>query len=119
MSNTQCLNHHTFPTAFSTAVQTLPRLSYITRMNWLIRLLMVLVAGAVLLVFLAVAVVLLLLSCLRWLITGRKPDVVIMVNAMQRYKHMTQSMQRRDATADDIIEAEVREVKDQPPHLPR
>ena len=88
-------------------------------MAWLLRILVLLVAGAVLLVFLAMAALMLLLSCLRWLITGRKPDFVIMLNAVQRYKNMAAGQPTRGLHSDDVIEAEVREVKDKPPQLPR
>ncbi len=87
-------------------------------MAWLLRILVLLVAGAVLLVFLAMAAVMLLLSCLRWLITGRKPDFVIMLKAVQRYKNMAARQPTHGPHSDDIIEAEVREVKDKPPQLP-
>ena len=76
-------------------------------MAWLLRILVLLVAGAVLLVFLAMAALMLLLSCL------------IMLNAVQRYKNMAAGQPTRGLHSDDVIEAEVREVKDKPPQLPR
>ena len=91
---------------------------YISDMTWLMRLLFLLLAGAVLLAFLAVATVMLLLSCLRWLITGRKPDFVVMVNAIQRYKDLAARPAQHGYHDENVIEAEVREVNGKKPRLP-
>jgi hypothetical protein len=88
-------------------------------MNWLFRLFLLVLAGAVLLVFLAFAAVMLLLSCLRWLVTGKKPDIVVMINAVQRFKKMAAQQQRSAYHQDDVIEAEVREVNREHSGLPR
>ncbi|MSQ65423.1 MAG: hypothetical protein EXR37_03575 [Limnohabitans sp.] len=91
---------------------------YITGMKWLMRLLVLLLADVVLLVFLALAALMLLLSCLRWLVTGKKPDFVIMVNALQRYKDLAARPVKQGYHEDDVIEAEVREVTGNKPRLP-
>ena len=87
-------------------------------MNWLFRLFLLVLAGAVLLVFLAFAAVMLLLSCIRWLLTGRKPDFVVMINAVQRYKNMAAQRPASAYDEGDVIEAEVREVNPPKPRLP-
>ncbi len=93
-------------------------MAYITGMKWLMRILVLLLAGVLLLLFLGLATLMLILSCLRWLLTGRKPDFVVMVNAVQRYKDLAARPAPKSYDDDNVIEAEVREVKDKHPRLP-
>ena len=90
-------------------------MAYITGMKWLMRLWVLLLAGVALLLFLSLAALMLMFSCLRWVVTGRKPDFVVMVNAVQRYKDMAARPAPNSYHEDDVIEAEVREVKSKSP----
>jgi hypothetical protein len=111
-------SHHTFEVLHWKVVQTLPWMTYITDMTWVIRIFMLLVLGLAMLLFLAMASVVMLVSCVRWLLTGRKPDFVVLLNVANRYKNMARSSQGRWAS-DDTIEAEVREVPDDHHRLPK
>jgi hypothetical protein len=93
-------------------------MTYITDMNWLLRLLFLLLAGVVLLLFLALAALMLLFSCLRWLVTGRKPDFVVMINAVQRYKNLAKRPGQQSYDVGEVIDAEVREVTGKKNRLP-
>ena len=93
-------------------------MTYSRVMKWLMRLLFLLLAGVVLMLFLALAALMLLLSCLRWLVTGRKPDLVVMINAVQRYKDLAKRPAQQSYDQGDVIEAEVREVTGKNPRLP-
>jgi hypothetical protein len=82
-------------------------------MNWLIKIFFLLIAIMLLSVVLLFSLLGLLLSLLRWLITGKKPQMaVIFSNYRQWQKQAAQHMRRRQPD-DDIIEAEVREVPSQ------
>ena len=93
-------------------------MTYSRVMKWLMRLLFLLLAGVVLMLFLALAALMLLLSCLRWLVTGRKPDFVVMINAVQRYKDLAKRPAQQSYDQGDVIEAEVREVTGKNPRRP-
>jgi hypothetical protein len=93
-------------------------MAYITGMKWLMRLWVLLLAGVALLLFLSLAALILMFSCLRWLVTGRKPDFVVMVNAVQRYKDLAARPASKSYHDGNVIEAEVREVRDKHPRLP-
>lgn len=52
-------------------------------------------------------------ACLRWLLTGEKPQVVMMWQQMQAMRKGMQSGTRRPDTTSDVIEdVEVREISD-------
>jgi hypothetical protein len=52
-------------------------------------------------------------ACLRWLLTGQKPQVVMMWQQMQAMRKGMQGGTRRpDATSDVIEDVEVREISD-------
>jgi hypothetical protein len=52
-------------------------------------------------------------ACLRWLLTGQKPQVVMMWQQMQAMRKSMQSSTRRPDTTSDVIEdVEVREISD-------
>ena len=93
-------------------------MTYSRVMKWLMRLLFLLLAGVVLMLFLALAALMLLLSCLRWLVTGRKPNFVVMINAVQRYKDLAKRPAQQSYDQGDVIEAEVREVTGKNPRRP-
>jgi hypothetical protein len=68
-------------------------------MKWILRGLLLLMGAIFLLSLMVVAAVLFLLSLIRWLFTGRKPSY-------------------RQQSGEDIIEAEVKEVRAQKDSLP-
>ena len=82
-------------------------------MNWLMRIIFFVLASMVLMLVLAFSLVGLLIGLLRWLITGKKPQMAVMFSSYRQWqKQATQHMRRRQPD-EDIIEAEVREVPSQ------
>ena len=79
-------------------------------MNLIARLFMLLLATMLLLFAMAFISVVLLLSSLRWMLTGQKPSFVMYVQAYRRWKSMAARGGQPFPRKDDIIDAEVREV---------
>ncbi len=79
-------------------------------MNLIARLFMLLLATMLLLFAMAFISVVLLLSSLRWMLTGQKPSFVMYVQAFRRWKNMAAGGGQPFPRNDDIIDAEVREV---------
>ena len=79
-------------------------------MNLLARLFMLLLATMLLVFALAFISVVLLLSTVRWMLTGQKPSFVMYVQAYRRWKNMAAGGGQPFPRNDDIIDAEVREV---------
>ena len=79
-------------------------------MNLIARLFMLLLATMLLVFALAFISVVLLLSTLRWMLTGQKPSFVMYVQAYRRWKNMAAGGGQPFPRNDDIIDAEVREV---------
>lgn len=71
---------------------------------------MLLLATMLLVFALAFISVVLLLSTLRWMLTGQKPSFVMYVQAYRRWKNMAAGGGQPFPRNDDIIDAEVREV---------
>ena len=95
-------------------------------MNWIARIVMGLLGLAFLAGLLAALGVYIVFATIRWLLTGRKPQVVLV---WQQFNQMRQG--RRwgyDASADgagfeaqgqgDVVDVEVREVHENAPRLP-
>ena len=88
-------------------------------MKWVLRGLLLLMGAIVVLSLMVVAVVLFLLSLIRWLFTGRKPSILMAVTAYQQWKDSSRwSSGYRQRSGEDIIEAEVKEVRIQQDSLP-
>ena len=89
-------------------------------MKWVLRgLLLLMGAIVVLLSLMVVAAVLFLLSLIRWLFTGRKPSILMAMTAYQQWKDSSRwSSGYRQRSGEDIIEAEVKEVRIQQDSLP-
>jgi hypothetical protein len=82
-------------------------------MNWLIKIFYLLIAIMLLSVVLLFSLLGLMLSLLRWLITGKKPQMAVIFSSYRQWqKQAAQHMQGRPSD-DNIIEAEVREVPSQ------
>ena len=86
-------------------------------MKWILRGLLLLMGAIFLLSLMVVSAVLFLLSLIRWLFTGRKPSILMAMAAYQRWKHDSR-WSYRQRNGEDIIEAEVNEVRVQQDSLP-
>ena len=80
-------------------------------MKLLTRLLVLMMATLLLLLALVVISVFVLISGIRWLVTGKKPSFVLYVQAFQRFKDSTNRAGKYRPSQNDIIDAEFREVK--------
>ena len=79
-------------------------------MNWLVKIIFLLMAIVLLSVVLLFSLLGLLMGLLRWLITGQKPQMALIFSTYRQWqKHAAQQMRGRRSD-EDIIEAEVREV---------
>ena len=88
-------------------------------MKWILRGLLLLMGAIVVLSLMVVAAVLFLLSLIRWLFTGRKPSILMAMTAYQQWKDSSRwSSGYRQRSGEDIIEAEVKEVRIQQDSLP-
>lgn len=79
-------------------------------MSLLARFLMITLATLVFVFALVFITVFLLASSVRWLITGRKPTLVLFVQAYQRWKNMAKGTTNVPKKDGDIIDAEVKEI---------
>ena len=88
-------------------------------MKWILRGLLLLMGAIFLLSLMMVAAMLFLLSLIRWLFTGRKPSILMAVTAYQQWKDSSRwSSGYRQRSSEDIIEAEVKDVRVQQDHQP-
>ena len=88
-------------------------------MKWVLRGLLLLMGAIVVLSLMVVAAVLFLLSLIRWLFTGRKPSILMAMTAYQQWKDSGRwSSGYWQRSGEDIIEAEVKEVRIQQDSLP-
>jgi len=71
---------------------------------------MITLATLVLVFALVLISVFLLASSVRWLITGRKPTLVLFLQAYQRWKNMAKGTTNVPKSYGDIIDAEVKEI---------
>jgi len=79
-------------------------------MNWLIKILFLLIAIMLLSVVLLFSLLGLVLGLLRWLITGKKPQMAVIFSSYRQWKKQAAQRMRGRRSDEDIIEAEVREV---------
>ena len=96
-------------------------------MNWISRIFMGLLGLGLLAGLLLALGVYTVYATLRWLLTGRKPQVVLV---WQQFRQMRQGAGMRwgragagqafgtDPATDDVVDVEAREVRDKPPRLP-
>jgi hypothetical protein len=75
------------------------------------RLLVLMMATLLLMLAMVVISVFVLISGIRWLLTGKKPSFVLYVQAYQRFKTTTNRAGKYSPRDNDIIDAEFREVK--------
>ena len=79
-------------------------------MNWLIKILFLLIAIMLLSVVLLFSLLGLVLGLLRWLITGKKPQMAVIFSSYRQWKKQAAQHMRGRRSDEDIIEAEVCEV---------
>lgn len=79
-----------------------------TLIRWMLRLLLTLLGMVLLVGMLAALVIYVVYASVRWLLTGRKPQIAIV---WQQYQGMRQRFQSGAASrASDVIDVEAREV---------
>ena len=86
-------------------------------MKWILRGLLLLMGAIFVLSLIVAAAVLFLLSLIRWLFTGRKPSILMAMTAYQQWKDSGR-WSYRQRSGEDIIEAEVKEVRVQQDRQP-
>ena len=79
-------------------------------MNWLIKILFLLIAIMLLSVVLLFSLLGLVLGLLRWLITGKKPQMAVIFSSYRQWKKQAAQHMPGRRSDEDIIEAEVCEV---------
>ena len=79
-------------------------------MNWLVKIIFLLMAIVLLSVVLLFSLLGLLMGLLRWLITGQKPQMAVIFSTYRQWQKQAAQQMRRRGSDEDIIEAEVREV---------
>ena len=86
-------------------------------MKWILRGVLLLMGAIFVLSLMVAAAVLFLMSLIRWLFTGRKPSILITMTTYQQWKHGSR-WSYRQRNGEDIIEAEVNEVRVQQDRQP-
>jgi predicted alpha/beta-fold hydrolase len=76
-------------------------------------------ATLVLIFAVVISSVFVLVSAIRWLFTGQKPTLVFYAQAYQRWKHMAKSNHYSKYPDESVIDAEVREIPQQPSQINR
>ena len=86
-------------------------------MRWLLRVFMLLLGLGFMLALLCMAVLMFIFSLLRWLFTGRKPQLVLV---MESYKKWQQSAPwaAQPSARDDIIDVPSRDIEPHQTRLP-
>jgi type VI protein secretion system component VasK len=79
-------------------------------MNWLVKIIFLLMAIVLLSVALLFSLLGLLMGLLRWLITGQKPQMAVIFSTYRQWQKQAAQQMRGRRSDEDIIEAEVREV---------
>ena len=79
-------------------------------MNWLVKIIFLLMAIVLLSVVLLFSLLGLLMGLLRWLITGQKPQMAVIFSTYRQWQKQAAQQMRGRRSDEDIIEAEVREV---------
>ncbi len=81
-----------------------------TLIRWMLRLLLTLLGMVLLAGMLAALVLYVVYASVRWLLTGRKPQIAIV---WQQYQGMRQRFQSgAGSSASDVIDVEAREVRE-------
>jgi hypothetical protein len=86
-------------------------------MQWLLRAFLLLFGLGFMLVLLCMAGLMVMLSLLRWLFTGRKPQVVQIMDSYKRWQQNA-PWQARQQNSADIIDVQGRDIEPSQARLP-
>ena len=86
-------------------------------MQWLFRAFLLLLGLGFMLVLLCMAALMFVFSLLRWLFTGRKPQVVLIMESYKRWQQKA-PWQARQSDSADIIDVQGRDLEPRPTRLP-
>ena len=86
-------------------------------MRWLLRVFMLLLGLGFMLALLCMAALMFIFSLLRWLFTGRKPQVVLIMDSYKRWQQKAPWQARQQNNA-DIIDVQGRDIEPSQAQLP-
>ena len=88
-------------------------------MKWLLRLWLLAMGLVFLLGLLLIGLVLFVISGFTWALTGRRPNILVTLNRYKQWQKKAQPWAKPSrGSGGDIIDAEVKAVKETPPPLP-
>jgi len=88
-------------------------------MKWLLRIWLLAMGLVFLLGLLLMGLVLFVISMFRWALTGRRPNILVTLSRYKQWQKKAQPWtQASSRSGGDIIDAQVKEVKETPPPLP-
>ena len=88
-------------------------------MKWLLRIWLLGMGLVFLLGLLLMGLVLFVISMFRWALTGRRPNILVTLKRYKQWQKKAQPWtQASSRSGGDIIDAQVKEVKETPPPLP-
>ena len=86
-------------------------------MQWLLRAFLLLLGLGFMLALLCMVALMFVFSLLRWLFTGRKPQVVLIMDSYKRWQQKAPWQARQQNNA-DIIDVQGRDIEPSQPRLP-
>ena len=86
-------------------------------MQWLLRAFLLLLGLGFMLALLCMAALMFVFSMLRWLFTGRKPQVVLIMDSYKRWQQKAPWQARQQNNA-DIIDVQGRDIEPSQARLP-
>jgi hypothetical protein len=86
-------------------------------MQWLLRAFLLLLGLGFMLALLCMAALMFVFSLLRWLFTGRKPQVVLIMDSYERWQQKA-PWQARQSDSADIIDVQGRDIDSSQGRLP-
>lgn len=86
-------------------------------MQWLLRAFLLLLGLGFMLALLCMAALMFVFSLLRWLFTGRKPQVVLIMDSYKRWQQKAPWQARQQNNA-DIIDVQGRDIEPSQARLP-
>ena len=86
-------------------------------MGWLLRVFLLLLGLGFMLALLCMAALMFIFSLLRWLFTGRKPQLVVMLDSYKKWQQ-NPPWAARPAGSDDIIDVPSRDIEPHQTRLP-
>lgn len=86
-------------------------------MRWLLRVFLLLLGLGFMLALLCMAALMFMFSLLRWLFTGRKPQLVVVMDSYKKWQRSAPWAARPPAS-DDIIDVPSRDIQPHPTRLP-